>query len=728
MISIGINGFGRIGKCVFIQLINLLSESKQTNENKIIITAINAPGFDIKHMETYLKYDSVHKYNHVWKIEMIDSENFSINGIIIHVFQNRDAKQLDWKKYGINYVIDATGSYLTTAKTKDHNVDYVILCAPPKDKTPLFVYKVNDEKYNGENIVSNASCTTNCITPVLKFLDDKYGIKNGNFTTIHSTTASQTTVDILNSSNRTHRSILNNIIPHSTGASGAISELIPSLTNKIYGTSLRVPVSNVSLVDLNVELEKDISFEELIKDLENDDFIEMSKINLVSCDFITTTCPSIVDQKASMHLGENRFKLMIWYDNEWSYSAQVIKLLERMIHTNNIHNVNLEEPVQNKFFIDNFNFCNKKVILRVDWNIPTKNFKIQDDFRITSSLKTVQRILKDSPERIVIISHFGRPDGKTDKYSWKHYIEQIQSYFYEKIEFLEDGLSESTLERLDNYGQDGQNIKNKLFLLENIRFHDQETNYKKYDDNNLEKNIISKLGDFYVNDAFGCCHRDHLSICGINTPEKAFGYLINDEINALKILMENKTNQKILAIIGGAKMDDKLPLVESLSKKMNDIYLGGGNINTIIKKDMVQYLNRIGSNKAKIHLMKDGLCATGLDTMPSYSNSQNLDNDKYFFDIGMESILELEKLIEANDIIFINGMMGVTEHSLYKIGSETLVKLLIKSGKKVIVAGGDSVGFVNQYEHNFFYVSTGGGSSIDYISNGSLVGIDFFQI
>ena len=244
MISVGINGFGRIGKSIFIQLIN---------REDIVVTAINAPNFDIKHIETYLKYDSVHHYDTNFIIDIIDSENFTINGNKIHVLKNRDAKQLDWN---VTYVIDATGSYLTSDKCKDHNVDYVIMCAPPKDNTPLFVYNVNHEKYNGEKIVSNASCTTNCITPVLKFLDNNYTILNGNFTTIHSTTASQTTVDILNSNNRTHRGIINNIIPHSTGASGSISELIPSLTDKIFGTSLRVPVSNVSIVDLNVELEK----------------------------------------------------------------------------------------------------------------------------------------------------------------------------------------------------------------------------------------------------------------------------------------------------------------------------------------------------------------------------------------------------------------------------------------------------------------------------------------
>ena len=698
MTNIGINGFGRIGKSLFIQLLD--------NPN-IKVAAINAPSFDIKYIETYLKYDSVHKYKNDWSIKVIDSNSFMINNLIVYMFANRDAKQLDWKRFGIDYVIDATGSYLTTDKTKDHNVPYVIMCAPPKDKTPLFVYKVNHQKYNGEHIVSNASCTTNCITPVLKFLDDKYGIKNANFTTIHAATGSQSTVDVLNSNNRTHRSIFNNIIPHTTGATSSISELIPSLTDKVFGTSLRVPVSNVSLVDLNVELVNDVSLDDIFAELSSDDFIKIINLNLVSCDFMTTTCPSIIDKRASMHLGENRFKIMIWYDNEWSYSAQVIKLLEHMISHNTPK------------FIDRYNFFGKNVILRVDWNIPTKDGIILDDYRIVSSLPTIKRILADSPNRIVIISHFGRPKGWTERYSWFRYLEQIQKYFTDDIYFLKDGLTNETLSTL-------QNTTSKLYLLENIRFHAVETYYKNYPEDNLERVVISKLGDFYINDAFGCSHRDHLSICGIKTPEKAYGYLINKEVDALKVLLDGDRSEKVLAIIGGAKMDDKLPLLTSLSKKMDYIFVGGGNINSILKNNMGDFIKNISSNKAEIHLMKDGLCAPDLNTMYSYKSAKDLPENNYFYDIGSEGLIDLSRLIDKSDIIFWNGSMGVVENSLYENGSITLMNLLINSGKKVIVGGGDTACFVSKFQHNFYHVSTGGGSTIDYISNGSLVGLDYF--
>ena len=724
MIKVGINGFGRIGKTVFIQLLE--------NSN-FTICAINAPNLDMKYMKSYLKHDSVHNYNKNFDFEILDQNNFKINNNIVHIFRSRKASELDWKSLGIEYVIDATGAYLTKEKCLEHNSNYVIMCAPPKDKTPLFVYSVNHDKYNGENIVSNASCTTNCITPVLKFLDDKYKINNANFTTIHSTTASQTTVDIVNSNNRTHRSILNNIIPHSTGASSSIFELIPSLTDKVYGTSLRVPVSNVSLVDLNVELEKDVLFNDLMSEFEKDEFIKVNTENLVSTDFITTVYPSIIDKKASMHLGGNRFKIMIWYDNEWSYSAQVIRLVENMYKFNNklTNCTNLTNT--NQYFIDNYNFKDVNVVVRVDWNIPTtSDYKITDDYRIRSSLLTINRILKDVPNRLIIISHFGRPKGITEKYSFKHYLEQIQSYFDEKITFLEHGLTEKTLDELNEKINTSNNTSNKLFLLENVRFHDEETNYTsdkyKNTDCNEAINVINKLGDFFVNDAFGCMHRDHLSICGIKLQDKAYGYLVNKELEALSILMENKENKKILAIIGGAKVDDKLPLLESLSQKMNDIYIAGGNINGIIKNNMWSYIEKISKNKANVHIMNDGVYSNSLtDKSCHHCYVKDLPCDAYFYDMGMESIIKLNKLINENDIIFWNGTLGVVEDEKYEYSSRVLINLLMKSGKKVIIGGGDTAGYANKFEHNFYFISTGGGAVIEYISEGSLVGVNYFM-
>ena len=272
------------------------------------------------------------------------------------------------------------------------------MSAPAKDDTPLYVYGANNRDYHGEKIVSNASCTTNCIVPVLKHLLDNFGIHNANFTTIHASTSSQHVVDTSHSKSRTSRTVFNNIIPHTTGASKSIHKIIPSLKDKIHGTSVRVPVNNVSLVDLNIKLVKETTKESIIESMKSNPFLSVMNQNLVSSDLMTTECPCIIDSKAMMEMGENTFKIMIWYDNEWSYSAQVIKLLIEMDRVNSM----------SPGFIDGANFQHK-VILRLDLNVPVNDDNtIRDNYRMVSALPTIKRILSDNPNRLIIMSHFGR--------------------------------------------------------------------------------------------------------------------------------------------------------------------------------------------------------------------------------------------------------------------------------------------------------------------------------
>lgn len=727
---IGINGLGRIGKCILIQLIN---EPK----SHIQVKAINIPGFDIKNIEQYLMYDSTHSYSKEnWDIKVIDDSSFSINGRVIYVLNNRDASQLNWRSHDVNYVIDSTGAYLTTDACMKHNVDYVVMCAPPKDNSDQFVFNVNHTDYRGQRVVSNASCTTNAITPVLRVLEDSYGLSKANFTTIHSMTASQNTIDTNNFSNRTSRSISGNIIPHSTGANKSITKLMPTLKDRVVGTSLRVPTINVSIVDLNVTLnenEEDMLLEDVMNTMIASGFIKVSKLKLVSSDYTTTTTPAIVDYSASMKLcGKNEFKIMIWYDNEWAYCAQAIRLIDYMVSYNEAHS-----PEKNKFYIENYNFKSKNVVMRVDWNIPTDNHIIQDSYRITSSLKSIEYVLNNEANKIVIVSHLGRPDPvkapeKMMQYSWGLYVEQLQKFFdvekYGKIHFLANGCCQETLTELSE-------SSSRIYLLENIRFHKEETHYEKEDFTNSEVvKVFNQLGDFYVNDAFGCCHRAHMSIVGMNRNiPHAYGYLIDKELKCLELINKNKNQDKILAIIGGGKMHDKLELLKNLSKKVDGIYIAGGNINSLaFDKSYSTYLENLKDNKASIHLMKDGLASRDLNSHPVYQ-SVNIDNinpddeQLNYFDIGMESIIELNNLLQQYDTIFWNGTLGVVENTLYSYGSTTLVQLLIKSGKKIIVGGGDTAGFVQKFPHNFHFVSTGGGASIDYISNGFLAGTKYFD-
>ena len=326
MINVGINGFGRIGKCLLIQLLE---------EPDFCITCINVIGITINEIEDYLKRDSTHHYNKNFTLKIISDDKIELNHHKIKIFSDRDPKNLPWKQYGCEYLFECTGAFLTKEKCLNHTADYVIMSAPAKDSSPTFIYGVNTDKYSGEKIISASSCTTNCLAPMLKILNDNYTITDCVFTTIHAVTSSQYTVDINDTHLRTSRSILNNIIPHATGASSSIYSVLPELKGLVNGTSLRVPVLNCSLLDLNIQLlNKNIKLNDIKEAILSSNFYlnvyDINDKNRVSCDFITTTTPTILDTKSSMDLGMGKFKLMLWYDNEWSYSAQLIRLCKSM--------------------------------------------------------------------------------------------------------------------------------------------------------------------------------------------------------------------------------------------------------------------------------------------------------------------------------------------------------------------------------------------------------------
>ena len=323
-IKLGINGFGRIGKCIFLQAL----------ENKNIeICAVNAVNLNINEIEDYLKYDSCHKYNiSDYEFKVISEDKFRIGKHCIKIFSNRDATKLEWRNYGCNYLVEATGSFLTTEKSLLHDVDKIIISSPPSDDTDSFIFGANHLDYKNQNIISASSCTTNCLAPFIKLINDNYNIKNCCFTTIHAATSSQFTVDVFKKSSRTKRSVFNNIIPHTTGASKAIVNIFPNLKQKITGNSVRVPISNCSLLDITLQIEEENVTLENIKELfmysefYGDVFLINEK-QLVSSDFMTTKTPCILDLNASLSLGNSIFKLMIWYDNEWSYSSQILRLI-----------------------------------------------------------------------------------------------------------------------------------------------------------------------------------------------------------------------------------------------------------------------------------------------------------------------------------------------------------------------------------------------------------------
>lgn len=325
-IKVGINGFGRIGRMVF--------RSAVQNFPDIEIVAINDL-LEPDYLAYMLKHDSVH--GRFQGDVSIDGDTLVVNGKKIRLTAVKDPAELKWNEVGAEVVIESTGLFLTKETCEKHltaGARKVIMSAPSKDDTPMFVYGVNDKSYKGESIISNASCTTNCLAPIAKVLNDKWGIKRGLMTTVHAATATQKTVDgPSNKDWRGGRGILENIIPSSTGAAKAVGVVIPELNKKLTGMAFRVPTSDVSVVDLTVELENDASYEDICKAMKEASEGSMKGVlgytdqKVVSTDFRGESCTSIFDAEAGMALDKSFVKVVAWYDNEWGYSTKVLEMV-----------------------------------------------------------------------------------------------------------------------------------------------------------------------------------------------------------------------------------------------------------------------------------------------------------------------------------------------------------------------------------------------------------------
>ncbi|QGW84778.1 type I glyceraldehyde-3-phosphate dehydrogenase [Variovorax paradoxus] len=327
-IKLGINGFGRIGR-------NVLRAAVQNFKNDIEIVAINDL-LEPDYLAYMLQYDSVHGR---FKGEVtVEGNMLIVNGKKIRLTQERDPSQLKWNEVGADIVLESTGLFLTKETCQKHldaGAKKVIMSAPSKDDTPMFVYGVNDKKYAGEAIVSNASCTTNCLAPVAKVLNDKWGIKRGLMTTVHAATATQKTVDgPSNKDWRGGRGILENIIPSSTGAAKAVGVVIPELNKKLTGMSFRVPTSDVSVVDLTVELEKEATYKEICAEMKSQSegalkgVLGYTEDKVVATDFRGDPRTSIFDAEAGIALDGTFVKLVSWYDNEWGYSNKCLEMVK----------------------------------------------------------------------------------------------------------------------------------------------------------------------------------------------------------------------------------------------------------------------------------------------------------------------------------------------------------------------------------------------------------------
>ncbi|MBZ0087111.1 MAG: type I glyceraldehyde-3-phosphate dehydrogenase [Thermomonas sp.] len=327
-IKVGINGFGRIGRCVFRAAIENFADD-------IEIVGINDL-LEPDYLAYMLKHDSVH--GRFQGEVAVENGALVVNGKRIRLTAERDPANLNWGEVGAEVVIESTGLFLTAEQAHKHidaGAKKVMMSAPSKDSTPMFVYGVNDGKYAGEAIISNASCTTNCLAPVAKILNDKWGIKRGLMTTVHAATATQKTVDGPSHKDwRGGRGILENIIPSSTGAAKAVGKVIPELNGKLTGMSFRVPTSDVSVVDLTVELEKPASYAEIKAEMKAQSegafkgILGYTEEKVVATDFRGDARTSIFDADAGIAMDDTFVKLVSWYDNEWGYSNKCLEMVK----------------------------------------------------------------------------------------------------------------------------------------------------------------------------------------------------------------------------------------------------------------------------------------------------------------------------------------------------------------------------------------------------------------
>ena len=328
-IKVGINGFGRIGRMVF--------RAVAKDFKDIEIVAINDL-LDPEYLAYMLKYDSVHgRFNGDIKV---DGGNMIVDGKKIRLTAERDPANLKWNEVGADIVIDCTGFFLTTESCEAHlkaGAKKVVQSAPSKDDTPMFVYGVNHSTYAGQAIVSAASCTTNCLAPVAKVLHDTWGIKRGLMTTVHAATATQKTVDGPSAKDwRGGRGILENIIPSSTGAAKAVGKVIPELNKKLTGMAFRVPTSDVSVVDLTVELNKEATYEDICKAMKAASegalkgVLGYTEEKVVSTDFVGNSAPSTFDVDAGIALDGTFVKVVSWYDNEYGYTCNMLRLVQHV--------------------------------------------------------------------------------------------------------------------------------------------------------------------------------------------------------------------------------------------------------------------------------------------------------------------------------------------------------------------------------------------------------------
>ena len=755
MVKVGINGFGRIGRLVFRVLV-------EKNLPNVELVMINDPFLKPDAMAYLLKYDTTH-HRFPGTVCGCNEENklcigYGERKLEVKTTSEREPKNIPWGENDVMWVIESSGAFTTVAKATGHilgGARKVLITAPSED-APTFVYGVNQKKYKREqNIISNASCTTNALAPLVKVLDEKFGLVKGLMTTVHATTATQKTVDGPSAKAwRDGRAASYNMIPSTTGAAKAVGKVLPQVDGKLTGMSFRVPTVDVSVVDLTAVLEKEASYGDICKAIKEASEGELKGVIgytdecVVSSDFVHDSHSTIFDEKAGISLDKHFVKVISWYDNEWGYSNRVCDLLNYCIEFDKNY---VPKKMGNKRSIRDIpdgELKGKRVLIRVDFNVPVdKSGAIKSTNRITAALPTIRYAL-DRGASVICMSHFGRPDGvAVERLSMRPIAAKFSELLGKPVKFLPDCVGPE-VERACAEIKPGE-----VICLENLRFHVEEEGKVKRDGKTIKASpeqlkafraSLSKLGDIYVSDAFGTCHRAHSSMTGEDLPVKVAGLLMAKEITSFTKLLEHPT-KPILAIMGGAKVADKIGVIYNMLDRVDEMYVGGGMCFTFLQQcegvkigkslldensvNLVKVYKRKAERQGvKFTLPVDYVCAKGIGETETRVCAKDIPDDMMGLDIGPESIKQLIAAVKRAKTILWNGPMGVFEQPQFANGTKALVEALkdaTANGATVIFGGGETVMAAEKWDAvgKVSHVSTGGGASLELLEGREMPGI-----
>gem|GEM_PF-263 len=759
MVNVAINGFGRIGR----QVISAMVEKGVWGKELSVVAVVDV-STDADYFAYQLKYDSVHGQfkgtisTEKSRPDLKENDVLVVDGQKIHCLPAaRDLSLLPWKAFGVGIVIEASGLFTEADLARGHlaaGAKKVLITAPGKGvDVKTIVMGVNHEEYNPakHHIVSNASCTTNCLAPVVHVLmKEGIGIESGLMTTIHAYTATQKTVDGPSKKDwRGGRAAAVNIIPSSTGAAKAVGEVIPATRGKLTGMAFRVPVADVSVVDLTIRSARDTSITEIDQLLRKASQSYLSGVlgvtdeEMVSTDFIHDSRSSIYDAKATLEnnlKGEKRFfKIVTWYDNEWGYSLRVVDLALLMARLG----IDKGDHLALKGLGD-VGLKGKRLFMRVDFNVPIEGGKITDDFRISSALPSIRKALA-AGARLVLASHLGRPaeKGYEAAFSLKPVAARLAELLGQPVAFAADCVGAPARDAVAALG-DGQ-----LCLLENLRFHPGEA----ANDEAFSRELAS-LADVYANDAFGTSHRDAASMTGVPRilGGGVAGDLVKKEVEIIHQALKNP-GRPFVAVLGGAKVSDKVFVVRNLLDVVDEVLIGGAMAYTFMKAagidvggsrvetvvadkkgeknvlKMAQEILELARAKGKkITLPIDHVVVQKLEAGAETRVVEHIEAGWMGVDIGPRTRELYSHTLSSAKTALWNGPMGVFEIKGFDEGTLAIARSFAQitgQGATTIVGGGDSAAAIRQlgFDTQVSHVSTGGGAALEMFEGKFLPGI-----